>query len=437
MGRTDGFDLEGFDLPNGVVAELEQLLNDDDELTVSDALFETLEKSATMFSDRHHWLHSDAMYLSEQSGEAHGESSHFNRGFANMLDEVRRQRFFAPETYNPFAAPIEQRVFKKKHKHHTRWNMDNSIWNPRRKSGNSKDLFETDASLGSMFDVDWEFVRQGHGLEAIIMKFDGYGAESVENARAMVSRHARTIYGAFECYCVLFCTEKRATSLVTSIADSNLFDLTFNGYLEFTRECEVVGPNCSSGDLEVIWVKVNAVEAKTKHLDKFNHTRSFTRHEWVQALIRMAIKRHVVGAEVPMTVAEAVDTFVRHLEARLPREALQDSNEFRRKYCYVPQIEQVLVRHEGTLRALFERYSLINNHHADVLQSSKQMSNGEWITLLHDMGLIENRQVSVLRGKLIFMWSRVRGCPDNSDRAHRNLRNLFFEDFLEVRFARH
>ena len=34
--------------------------------------------------------------------------------------------------------------------------------------------------------------------------------------------------------------------------------------------------------------------------------------------------------------------------------------------------------------------------------------------------------------RLIFLWSRIRGCDDYSDRAERQMRTLMFEDFLEA-----
>ena len=49
-----------------------------------------------------------------------------------------------------------------------------------------------------------------------------------------------------------------------------------------------------------------------------------------------------------------------------------------------------------------------------------------------DIGLFQNKQMTEVRAKLIFMWSRIRGCRDGSDRSTRNLRNLYFEDFLEA-----
>ena len=65
-------------------------------------------------------------------------------------------------------------------------------------------------------------------------------------------------------------------------------------------------------------------------------------------------------------------------------------------------------------------------------QGSTTVRYAPYFWLHQDIGLFENRQISELRAKLIFMWSRIRGCRDSSDRSTRNLRNLYFEDFLEA-----
>ena len=70
------------------------------------------------------------------------------------------------------------------------------------------------------------------------------------------------------------------------------------------------------------------------------------------------------------------------MESLLPPEAMHDSNEFRRKYCYLPLMEQVLVKYAPSLHAIFDRYAALNTDRADVLQTTKQLSVGEWMTFL-------------------------------------------------------
>lgn len=47
-----------------------------------------------------------------------------------------------------------------------------------------------------------------------------------------------------------------------------MFNISFNAYLEFTRECQIGNTNVKGKDLEIIWVQVNALEAKTKDRDR-------------------------------------------------------------------------------------------------------------------------------------------------------------------------
>jgi len=70
--------------------------------------------------------------------------------------------------------------------------------------------------------------------------------------------------------------------------------------------------------------QVNAIEQKTKALDKFNSRNTFTGHEWIEAMVRIAIHRHInqkLGGQ--MSVASAVDALADHLLQHLPPEALQ------------------------------------------------------------------------------------------------------------------
>eukprot|EP00966_Prymnesium_polylepis_P006756 155706-Prymnesium_polylepis.1 len=133
-----------------------------------------------------------------------------------------------------------------------------------------------------------------------------------------------------------------------------------------------------------------------------------------------------------MRVARAIEALAEHITPLLPPEAVHDSNHFRSTYCYLGLVEDVLVKHQPTLRALFDHYAALNADLSDVLQSKRLVSIGEWLTFVDDLGLIANGQVSELRAKMLSMCSRIRGSADHTAKALRKLRNLSFEDFLEA-----
>jgi hypothetical protein len=78
----------------------------------------------------------------------------------------------------------------------------------------------------------------------------------------------------------------------------------------------------------------------------------------------------------------------------------------------------------------------VSNQDVEALKDDDLMSVGEWLTFLRHMGLIDAGYLSVLQAKQIFIWSRIRsiaeGVSPHSDKAERNLRHLFYPDFLEA-----
>ena len=90
--------------------------------------------------------------------------------YRRALEEVQRNRLFVPEVHNPYGPtykPGKLRVAPAK-----RWCLDESIWHPRKVSGNSRDYYETDAALRAMFEADWVLASVGHGLSKAVVKAD-------------------------------------------------------------------------------------------------------------------------------------------------------------------------------------------------------------------------------------------------------------------------
>ena len=106
-------------------------------------------------------------------------------------------------------------------------------------------------------------------------------------------------------------------------------------------------------EFETIWAIVNALDRTTAADDEFNHGRYLNRQEFVQSLVRMAIavyvQRGVVG-----DVSDAVNRLmVSNLARFLPPGATQNSNAFRKRFCYIERTSRVLEHHAPSLRALY------------------------------------------------------------------------------------
>ena len=171
-------------------------------------------------------------------------------------------------------------------------------------------------------------------------------------------------------------------------------NITYNAYTEFARDC-VICDACPLNVLDIIWTAVNALpqDAQVRQLDRWNHQRTMCRHEFLQALVRIAVELFVVTGAEPHLVA-AVARFCSSLRASLPPEALQDSNVFRVRYCYLELTDQALRSFETSLKAIFDVYARANRNQTDELQDAHQMSVGEWMALLEHVGLLSTGQIS-------------------------------------------
>ena len=181
--------------------------------------------------------------------------------------------------------------------------------------------------------------------------------------------------------------------------------------------------------VDLIWVLVNVLEKKTSEtIDRFNHKRFFNRQEFVQALVRLACVAWLDEDEAGRgDVPAAIRAMCEHMRVKLPPEALQDSNSYRRKYAYTQLVDTELRRHETSLRHLFDHYKRGNNNFGDCMQNTNMMSFGEWYRLIDDVGLVRSGQISYFGAKCIFKWSRIRSAREYGAAADMKLRNLYFE----------
>eukprot|EP00966_Prymnesium_polylepis_P147135 3398743-Prymnesium_polylepis.1 len=84
-----------------------------------------------------------------------------------------------------------------------------------------------------------------------------------------------------------------------------------------------------------------------------------SRHEFFQAIVRIAIRRYVATGEIP-DVSDAIDRVGADMQTWLAPEAKQNSNNFRARYCYNAQVSDVLEKHLNSLRLLYQTFSTTN-----------------------------------------------------------------------------
>ena len=264
--------------------------------------------------------------------------------------------------------------------------------------------------------------------------------DSVAEVGEALWAHRNVAYGAFDYYACLMTENSR--SLTDGEVD--IYAIGYNAFTEFARDCGLVGKACPLRTLDLIWTSSNKMShsalnslrrttsrSDTSYTDRWNHEKTLSRHEFLQAIVRLANVLYVDTC-VESTVASAVLRLCLTLKANLPPEALQDSNMFRNQFCYNEQMDRELVPWEESLRAIFSVYSRANRSLVDELQHKKTMSVGEWLTFLNHYDLLQTGQISTFGAKMVFKWSMIRARPDHTAASERKMRQLTFIDFVEA-----
>jgi len=162
-----------------------------------------------------------------------------------------------------------------------------------------------------------------------------------------------------------------------------------------------------------------------------NHnTRALNRNEFFQCLIRLAIMRYVQPG-LCTDVSEAVhELFLSDIEPNLESSCQQDSNEFRKAMCYIAETDEVLHRHEKSIKAIFKEYA---SGDGNILNKKENelMGYGEWQHFVKDLGLI-NADFSQREATLCFVWSRMRSIDESHPKTAIKVSNLSLEDFYDA-----
>merc|ERR1711871_1646611 len=101
------------------------------------------------------------------------------------------------------------------------------------------------------------------------------------------------------------------------------------------------------------------------------------RHEFLEVLVRIALIKY--GER---KASDSLVLLLDRMDELLPVEVSQDSDGFRKHYCYNALVDAELQAKSSSLAALFETYARGNQDIADRLQSQKMMSIGEWLLFL-------------------------------------------------------
>lgn len=181
--------------------------------------------------------------------------------------------------------------------------------------------------------------------------------------RAALWAHHRLLYNAFDYYAALFSEGEVASG------EPEIYLVTFAAFMSLVETCRMAGKRTPHADFEVIFAIVDAPDRATKHLEKIanrgggsqplevNRGGALSRQEWLQVVVRLAIYLHVTKGSVT-DVSDAVGMLVTdQLRPLLPAFATQDSNDFRKRFCYSERVTAVLEAHAASLRHVFDVYA--------------------------------------------------------------------------------
>jgi len=310
-----------------------------------------------------------------------------------------------------------------------RWHLEDSIW--------GKERFQTKEDSRKMFLLDWDLAVRSHELGWFIVKchndpsqwrdLDRNGIhDEVDEVREVLWEYQAVLNGAFDYYAALF-SEAEVTA-----GEPDIYHISFNGFMAWVEQCKLLSRRCPHGEFETIFSIVNATDRCTSVEEKFNSKTALNRQEFLQCIVRCAVAVYVKRGQIG-DVSDAVrQLMVANLVGHLPPRAFQNSNAFRRRFCYNQRTSAVLEDHETSLRSLYTVYAEVSNRPEDTLKDASLMSVGEWLSFLSHLGLLETGQLTALSAKYIFLWSRIPIKRDTSEAAESSVRHLRFHDFLEA-----
>ena len=286
--------------------------------------------------------------------------------------------------------------------------------------------------------------------------------EEVSEVKAVLAEHYNAIHSVYDYYAVLGAKSEVAdgqqNALSGQLNANSVTMISHNAFRQLVNDSKMM----IKGSTEFGWVTVDLVfgaidagatcaanvrcfccnsklanglmipRSEMFEDEVFKVKRMLNRREFLSAIVRLALARHVRTGELA-DASDAVHHFITHtLLPRVPCEALQDGTRFRNEHCYNAETNKMLLRHEASLSAIFWSYAAVNDQASlDPMSAEDAIDFSEWITLLEDLDLIDEG-FTRREASLCFVWSRMRTVDDGTKRARRKLVQLWWWDFLEA-----
>ena len=103
-------------------------------------------------------------------------------------------------------------------------------------------------------------------------------------------------------------------------------------------------------------------------LAKANADDSFCRYEFIEAVLRVVDAKYDVGDSPPPGTTredhllDCVRRFKDEHLSKLPKDALEEVDDFRKRHLYFESVDKVLWRHDRLLKEIYKTYADLNMH---------------------------------------------------------------------------
>ena len=346
--------------------------------------------------------------------------------FEHALRRIRRNRLYWDE---PQVKAVKIKMRSRK------FDPIHSIWGPRAKWSDSRNLYDTEETSKLRFRKDWPFALElgvansikrfgAAGLEAYIerapQKSPDVGLEDAVEAIALVLERTHNLwYHLFSYYASL---------------NNEIDYLTLNTWTQMLNDCKIIDERseyCKKFMLETLFVEVDS------HASRFDashdrRVKALDRTEFFVALIRLAINRSV-RTKRELDVARALENLLNQIEKRVSGPCIASPNDFRKRLAYGIEINQVLRLHETQLRSLFAMLAEITPYSR---KDDPIVGYYSWVEFLREVQLLGS-DLPERSATLCFAWSRTLVVDPRADKqgllsGRAKEAGLPFEGFLEA-----
>lgn len=321
------------------------------------------------------------------------------------------------------------------------WSVTGSIWEPRREASDCLSLWSLDSVLHRALELDC--------ARAITPAFEALLLDKVNPSERLVAArdldcladalrpHAQTIYGVFHYFA--------ATARLSGLAELNHTTWSQQAFDAFVDHFRLLGlPEMTSDKLHRIFAAAAAEmpDETDSLLPPCAHAQrmgELLRYGYIRCLLRLAVRGY--PAEAHKSPVAAVGLFLdKHLAPLAPEMSVIDTDALRER-LYTREMDELLRRHEPSLRLIFHNYAAgmgaeldqPEERFAAVMAHTQANNQGvnltEWMLLLSDAQL-HDAALTKAEGALAFVHAQ----PFVADELKRRRAMLYlsFDSFCEA-----